>query len=249
MKVLAVNAAWRKKGTTTRLVEKALEGAAAGGIETEMVLLSEKDIRPCTNCLKCYREIEPDLGPCSMDDDMTGILQKVMESDGLILASPIHNGFVSSLMVIFFERMVWRMCRPTRRIAVLKNCPNPRTPKVRALASIVSAGGIPERLRKYCDGTPWMRENAIDMFNGQWIGDLYAAAHMEHLPETDQDWRQMYFLRKLSNSQMEAARELGVKMAAAINGGNLKPSPTFGPATELVMKAVLSVGELYRKAD
>jgi len=51
MKVLALNATYRKQGTTTSLVEKALQGAASVGAVTEHLLLKDFDIRYCTNCL------------------------------------------------------------------------------------------------------------------------------------------------------------------------------------------------------
>jgi multimeric flavodoxin WrbA len=52
MKILALNATYRRKGTTTSLVNRALEGAATVGVETEHLLLKNFDIRYCTNCLK-----------------------------------------------------------------------------------------------------------------------------------------------------------------------------------------------------
>ncbi|UCF71739.1 MAG: NAD(P)H-dependent oxidoreductase, partial [candidate division WOR-3 bacterium] len=53
MKILAINGTCRKKGTTTRLTEAALAGAASLGAETDMVLLQNHDVGYCTNCLKC----------------------------------------------------------------------------------------------------------------------------------------------------------------------------------------------------
>ena len=50
MEVLAINGTYRPKGTTTRLTDRALKGAAAEGAETEHVPLVEKDIRYCANC-------------------------------------------------------------------------------------------------------------------------------------------------------------------------------------------------------
>ena len=44
MKILALNATYRPKQTTTRLTQKALEGAASVGAETEMTLLRDHDI-------------------------------------------------------------------------------------------------------------------------------------------------------------------------------------------------------------
>ncbi|MGD9323336.1 MAG: flavodoxin family protein, partial [Desulfobacterales bacterium] len=83
MKVLALNATYRKQGTTTSLVEKALQGAAAVGAVTEHLLLKDFDIRYCTNCLKCYGDLESEIAPCTHDDDVTLILEKIKEADGV----------------------------------------------------------------------------------------------------------------------------------------------------------------------
>jgi multimeric flavodoxin WrbA len=224
MKVIALNATYRPKQTTSRLVEKALEGAASEGAATEMVLLKDFDIHYCTNCLTCYGDIEAQIAACSIDDDMTMLLEKVKEADGIILASPVHNGFVTGLMTVFFERAIWRLCRPTGELLGLKGCPEPRlTDKARALATIVSAGMVPAELRAYCDtGTPWMLETGSLMLNGSILGDLYAAAFFPR-ELSDQDWPRAYFLRELTEEQLLEAFQLGVEMVRAIKENRIKP--------------------------
>jgi multimeric flavodoxin WrbA len=101
LKVLALNATYRKQGTTTSLVEKALQGAAAVGAITEHLLLEDFDIRYCTNCLKCYGDLESDIAPCTHDDDVTLILEKIKEADGVLFGSPVHMGFVTGNIVCY----------------------------------------------------------------------------------------------------------------------------------------------------
>lgn len=45
MKILAIDGTYRPEGTTARLTDRALEGAAAEGVESEHVLLKEKNIQ------------------------------------------------------------------------------------------------------------------------------------------------------------------------------------------------------------
>jgi multimeric flavodoxin WrbA len=123
MKILAINGTYRPKGTTTGLTEAALEGATSVGAETEMVLLRDHDVRHCTNCLMCYRDLDSEIAPCSMDDDVGEILQKVVDADGIILSSPVHNGFITGLMTVFFERIAWRLCRPTGTLLTFRGVP------------------------------------------------------------------------------------------------------------------------------
>jgi len=224
MKVLALNATYRTNGTTTSLVNKALEGAETAGAQTEHLLLKDYDIRYCTNCLKCYGDLESEIAPCTHDDDVTFILEKIKDADGVLLGSPVHMGFVTGLMYVFMERACFRLARPTGEIFGLKGCPEPRlTDKARACASIVTAGWVPEEMRQYCDqGTEWLKENVPMLFNGEFVVDQYAAAYFPH-ELTDDEWQRAFFLRKLTDSQHQEAFELGKTLAARIAQGSVRP--------------------------
>ena len=231
MKVLALNATYRKKGTTSSLVEKALQGAASVGAETEHLLLKDYDIRYCTNCLKCYADLESEIAPCTHDDDLTLILEKIREADGVLLGSPVHMGFVTGLMWVFMERACFRLSRPTGDLLGLKGCPEPRlTKKPRASASIVTAGMVPEEFRPYCDsGTDWFRANIPMMFNGEFVIDQYAAAFFPK-EISDSEWSKALFLRKLTEVQLQEAFELGKTLAVRISAGKIR---AYDPAMAL----------------
>ena len=251
MKIIAVNGTYRSGKTTTLLAEKALEGAASMGAETEMLLLKDKRIEYCRNCLTCYGNLSSEIAPCVIDDDMDEILEKLNHADGIIFASPIHCGFMTGLMTVFFERTVWRVCRPTREMFGMKGLPESRlTTKPRAIASIVSAGGMPTGLRKLCDqGTAFIKDNGPWFFNGNFIGDLYAGAELKRMPERDEDWHKLYFMRKLSQSQLRKAYALGEKMATAIREKKLKDFKPAGPIAETVMGILLKFWPTYKIAD
>jgi multimeric flavodoxin WrbA len=238
MKVLAINGAFRKKGTTTSLTKAALEEAASIGAETEMVLLRDHDVQHCTNCLKCYKDLESDLGPCSIDDSMGEILQKVVDADGIILTSPVHSGFITGLMTVFFERIAWRLCRPTGTMLTFRGMPEPRSNKVRALATIVSAGSMPTKQgKKYCnDGTPFMKQNGCLYFNADWVDSMYAGGEFSKKLQ-GVDWHKAYLFKILSKEQLNEARDLGIKMVKMIKAGKLQPLHPlgrFGPVIDTV---------------
>lgn len=231
MKVLALNATYRQQGTTATLVEKALQGAAAAGSETEHLLLKDYDIRYCTNCLKCYADLESEIAPCTHDDDVTFILEKIKEADGVLLGSPVHMGFVTGLMYVFMERACFRLSRPTGELLGLKGCPEPRlTDKPRASASIVTAGMVPEELRPYCDsGTVWLKSNVPMLFNGEFVIDQYAAAFFPK-ELNDDEWSKAFFLRRLTEAQLQEAFELGKTLASRISEGKVR---AFDPSMDL----------------
>ena len=224
MKIVALNATYRKNGTTTTLINKALEGAATVGAHTEHVLLKDFDIRYCTNCLKCYSDVESEIAPCVHDDDMTEILEKIKEADGVVFGSPVHMGFVTGLMHVFMERACFRLARPTGEIFGLKGCPEPRlTDKARAAASIVTAGWVPEEMRQYCDvGTQWLKENVPMFINGEFVIDQYAAAYFPKELQDD-EWQRAFLLRELTESQQQEAFALGKTLATRISDGNIRP--------------------------
>lgn len=229
MNIVAINSSGRHKGTITALTEAALEGAATAGAQTDMIMLRDRNIHWCNNCLKCYNDLTSDLAPCSVNDDMTGILEQVTAADGVLFASPVHNGHLTAPMVLFFERMVWRVCKPTGSLAGLKGIPEPRTNKIRVVGAIASAGGMPDKLRKFCDGTPFIKDNGCLFLNGHWVGDLYAGAHLKKKPESPDDWHRLYHLKQLSRTQLDAARDLGRNMAETISKGGMKVTKNMGP--------------------
>ena len=91
MKILALNATYRPTKTTTRLTQSALEGAVSVGVKAEMVMLRDKNIQFCKNCLTCYKDLGSEIAPCTIEDDVGEILEKIREADGIIMASPVHK--------------------------------------------------------------------------------------------------------------------------------------------------------------
>jgi len=226
MKVIVVNGTYRPEGSTTELSRAFMEGVREAGGEAEMILLRDYRISSCTNCLQCYAFTGAGIAPCSIRDDMDTLVPKIAEADGVLFASPVHSGFVTGLLTSFNERMVWRMLRPGGRFCGICSLLSRLDDKVRAVGSIVSAGGMPEGLgSRFCnDGTAWLKGNLPLELHGQWIGGLYAGAELERTPESERDWQRVYFLRKVSDRQREQARALGLKMINAIDGGRMRAS-------------------------
>lgn len=224
MKVLAINGTYRPNGNTARLVAEALRGAESEGAETEQVLLVEKDIRHCRTCYACYRDETSEIASCPIEDDVRGILEKIREADALLLASPVHGGLPTALMLMFFERALFCLTQPTGHSMGLKVCPEPRfRGKVRPVATIARAGAVPLELRHTCDFiTPLMAVIAGGLANGMPVGELYAAAHFPKAM-ADADWRHAFLLSGVSESQLREARELGAKLARAAQAGTGRP--------------------------
>jgi multimeric flavodoxin WrbA len=107
VKVLAINGSPRKKWNTATLLEKALEGAASRGAETELIHLYDLDFKGCTSCFACKLKGGKSYGKCAMIDGLTPVLEKLADADAFLLGSPIYFGTVTGEMRSFMERLLF----------------------------------------------------------------------------------------------------------------------------------------------
>jgi multimeric flavodoxin WrbA len=100
MKIIAINGSPRGMGGTTgRLLEEVLAGAAEAGAEVEIISLSETPIKPCVACDACHR-----IGVCPIKDDYEPIKEKLLAADAFVLASPNYIFSVTAQIKCFFDR-------------------------------------------------------------------------------------------------------------------------------------------------
>ncbi len=84
MMVLGIFGSPRKNGNTDILLEEMLRGAESEGAKVERIYLTDYTITPCKECHSCDQT-----GRCVIPDDMQKIYPKLLESDIILLASPI----------------------------------------------------------------------------------------------------------------------------------------------------------------
>lgn len=107
MKVIAINGSPRKNWNTATLLQKALEGAKSVGAQTEILHLYDLNFKGCISCFACKKKNSKNVGHCAMRDDLTNVLEKVLESDVLLLGSPIYFGNVTAAIRAFLERLLF----------------------------------------------------------------------------------------------------------------------------------------------
>ena len=107
MKVLAVNGSPRKTWNTATMLNKALEGAASEGAETEIIHLYDLNFKGCTSCYACKLKGGKSYGECAYKDELTPVLKNIPKIDALILGSPIYIGTVTGEMKKFLERLIF----------------------------------------------------------------------------------------------------------------------------------------------
>lgn len=105
MKVVAYNASPRKKGNTAVLLQKALDGAASKGAQTELIHLYDLKYHGCTSCFSCKLKDGPSYGKCAMKDGLTPVLEKFADADAVLFGSPIYFNNVTGELRSFLERL------------------------------------------------------------------------------------------------------------------------------------------------
>lgn len=102
MKVVAFNGSARKDGNTSILVNTVFNELKKEGITTELVSLAGKKIHGCTACGKCFENQDK---RCAVKGDVANdCIEKMLEADGIILASPTYFADISPEMKALIDR-------------------------------------------------------------------------------------------------------------------------------------------------
>jgi multimeric flavodoxin WrbA len=166
MKVLGVMGSPRVGGNSDILLERALAGAREAGAETEKLLLCQKKISGCLNCERCNLS-----GICTLQDDMTEIQKKILESNAVIHSVPVYFWSMTAQMkayldrwCVFFDRE-WRLHKAYaprmqgKRIGLITVCGDP---------DVATADPIVQSFRNTCE------------FSGlSWLGAVRVAASLK----------------------------------------------------------------------
>ena len=102
VKVVAFNGSPRKNGNTSLLVNYVFEELKKEGIDTEMVQVGGKMLRGCSACYQCYENKDK---RCVIEgDEVNQYIEKMIEADGIILASPVYFTDVTAEMKALIDR-------------------------------------------------------------------------------------------------------------------------------------------------
>ena len=106
MKTIIINASPRKKWNTAEVLDSARKGAESVGAEVEYVNLYDLVFKGCRSCLICKRK-DKTKGKCYWNDDLTPLIEKIFDSDALIIGSPIYFGQPTSEFRALVERLIF----------------------------------------------------------------------------------------------------------------------------------------------
>lgn len=103
-KILILSGSPRKNGNSELLCDEFAKGAREAGHDVEKLRVAEKNIGYCRACYYCSEHN----GKCILNDDMTEILQKIIDADVLVLASPVYFYSISAQLKAVIDRTVAR---------------------------------------------------------------------------------------------------------------------------------------------
>ena len=103
-KVLILSGSPRKGGNSDILCDEFLRGAQDAGHKAEKIRVAEKKVAPCSGCYYCSTHG----GACVHKDDMADILQKMIDADVIVLASPVYFYSISAQLKAVIDRTVAR---------------------------------------------------------------------------------------------------------------------------------------------
>lgn len=103
-KVLILSGSPRKDGNSDLLCREFARSAQESGNETEIIRVAAKKIAPCSGCYFCRAHG----GQCAHQDGMAEILQKMIDADVIVLASPVYFYSIDAQLKAVIDRTVAR---------------------------------------------------------------------------------------------------------------------------------------------
>ncbi|MDY6366985.1 MAG: flavodoxin family protein [Clostridia bacterium] len=103
MKVVLLNGSPHVNGTTARALKEVADELIKNGIDSEIIHVGAKPVRDCIGCARCV-----ELNKCVFEDDLVNeLVQKVKQSDGLIVGTPVYYASATGVVRSVLDRMFY----------------------------------------------------------------------------------------------------------------------------------------------
>lgn len=102
-KVLILSSSFRKGGNSDTLCDEFMKGAVEAGNEVEKIFINDKTINYCRGCGVCNTTHK-----CILKDDMAEILDKMVNADVIVMATPVYFYTMNGQMKTLIDRTVPR---------------------------------------------------------------------------------------------------------------------------------------------
>ena len=99
-KVLVISASPRRGGNSDLLSDQFIMGAEEAGNSAEKILLKDLTVNYCKACDACQNNG----GVCLQEDDMKDIMDKMIEADVIVLATPVYFYTMNAQLKTLIDR-------------------------------------------------------------------------------------------------------------------------------------------------
>ena len=99
-RILILSSSPRKGGNSELLCDQFALGAQEAGHEVEKIFLKEKKINYCTGCGTCFNGEKK----CPQKDDMAEVLDKMCDTDVVVMATPVYFYTMCGQMKTLIDR-------------------------------------------------------------------------------------------------------------------------------------------------
>lgn len=102
--ILVLSASPRKDGNSDLLCDEFIKGAIEAGKQVEKIFLADKQINYCIACESCRKNN----GICIWKDDIADILEKMINADVIVMATPVYFYTMNAQIKTLIDRTVAR---------------------------------------------------------------------------------------------------------------------------------------------
>lgn len=104
-RIICINGSPRRAGNCAKLLVNAMKGAEEAGAGTVRYDLVGMRYFGCISCYACKELGGRSFGRCAVKDSLTGLLDEILEADGLIISMPVYFGDVPGMVRSLLERL------------------------------------------------------------------------------------------------------------------------------------------------
>ena len=105
MKTIVINAGPKRKDVNAKMAKSAFKGAESVGADVKYIDLYKLDMHGCMTCLICKKEGMS--GKCYWRDDVSPLIEEILDADCLLVAAPIFFSAPTSHYQALIERLIY----------------------------------------------------------------------------------------------------------------------------------------------
>ena len=105
MKAIILNAGPKRRDHNAQLAKSSANGAKSAGADVEYIDLYKFDLCGCMNCAICKKE--ENVGKCYWKDEISPLIERILDSDCLLITVPIFFTEPTSHYRALIERLVY----------------------------------------------------------------------------------------------------------------------------------------------